>query len=144
MKKIIKILALCSVLLIGGMQNINAQTYFTITCTPCYDECTTLEDCIYRFSYTLIDVCANPDSTYCSGFIDVKCEDGPPYAVDIVCPDCEDATHNPCFFIGAGVQKTCIGPGGSHVICEGTKAEYHTCYELSSPGNVTVNVPWNN
>ena len=107
------------------------------------DECTTQEDCIYRFEYVVFDTCSQqPEIPFCSGYEDVDCEDLT-YSVDIQCPECDPLTHDPCFLIVASVKKTCLSPGGNYIICEGSAYKYAPCEELKIPGFVEVPVTWN-
>jgi hypothetical protein len=140
MKKILSLLVIIIALIFTGMQSANAQTYFSLKInTLCDDNCTTQEDCKYKFYWVLIDQCGEDDEIYCMDSTYVNCEYiQAGYTFNVQCEDCTDATHNPCFFVGGRVQKVCIGPGGSHVICEDTQVQYRTCDNLSQQGNTVL------
>jgi len=136
MKKIVFTIVILVAMIFTGMKIANAQTYFSLTInTLCSDNCTTQEDCKYKFYWVLIDQCGEDDEYYCPDSISVDCEDvGMGYTHNVICDDCTDATHDPCFLVWGRVQKICIGLGGSHVICEDTQSLYRTCEQLSVPG----------
>jgi hypothetical protein len=140
MKKILYTLAITMALVFTGMQSINAQTKVKVTFEVCYDECTTQEDCVYRAYYSIDDACGG--LTHLSdGYEQISCEQTPPYEIPIICDGCTDETHNPCYRVAILLRKICIGPGGSHVICEGSDIEFYPCYELIN--TVTMPITWN-
>lgn len=126
---ILRNLVIILALIFTGLQSINSQTYFSLKVTSlCADNCTTQEDCKYKFYWILIDQCGEDDEIYCVDSTYVNCENMyANFELPVQCDDCENATHDPCFLVAGKVQKICIGPGSSHVICEDTQLEYHTC-----------------
>jgi hypothetical protein len=129
-RKYFGIFVLITVLIFTGIQSTYAQMKVLVTFTPCPDNCTTQENCKYRANYTIIDKCGEKDSVLCSpDYEEIACED---YlnGIQIECGDCSGATYNPCLLVIIVLQKICIGPNGSHVVCQATKQEYHTCEEL--------------
>jgi hypothetical protein len=140
MKKTVFTLAIFLALIFTGMQSTNAQTNVTVKFDVCYDECTTQEDCVYRAYYSIDDTCGGI-THLCDGYEQISCEQYPD-DIHITCDGCTDETHNPCYRVSILLRKICIGPGGSHVICEGSDIEYFPCYQLIGDG-VTMVIPWN-
>ena len=128
-------------LVFTGMQSTNAQTCVDVYFIECPDECTTQEDCVYRAYYSIDDTCGGL-THWCDGFEDMACDEYSTQGIEITCPDCSDETHNPCYRVAILLRKICIGPGGSHIICEGSDIEYHPCFELLDPG-ITIDITWN-
>jgi len=139
MKKIIITLAFIIALIFTGMQSTNAQTKVNVTFVACPDECTTQEDCVYRAYYSIDDTCTGL-THLCDGFEQISCEQLN-LVIPITCNGCTDETHNPCYRVSILLRKICIGPGGSHVICEGSDIEFYPCYELIN--TVTMPITWN-
>jgi hypothetical protein len=121
-------------------QSIQAQMYVRVKFDPCPDECTTQEDCVYRAYYAIDDTCGGI-THWCDGNEDMTCDQYSPNGILIICPDCSDVTHNPCYRVAIRLEKICIGSGGSHVVCKGSALEYHACYEFDYPG-VLIEIEW--
>jgi hypothetical protein len=140
MKNIGKFLVIISVLTFGGIQSAFTQTYFSLKVNSlCPDNCTTQENCYYKFSWILIDQCGEDDEIYCWDSTYIRCDDMyAGYEKQVICSDCTEATHDPCFLVAGKVQKVCTGPGGSHVICEDTDIKYKSCGDLSQQGLVKL------
>jgi hypothetical protein len=115
-------------LILAGMQKTNAQTCVYVHFTVCYDECTTQEDCVYRAYYSIDDTCGGI-THLCDGYEQQACDQFTGI-LGITCNGCTDETHNPCYRVSILLRKICIGPGGSHVICEGSEIGYYSCEEL--------------
>jgi hypothetical protein len=139
MKKLFCTIVILMALILMGMQNANAQTKVTVTFAVCYDECTTQENCVYRAYYSIDDTCGGL-THLCDGYVQQACDQFTG-SLDIVCDGCTDETHNPCYRVSILLRKICIGPGGSHVICEGSDIEYFPCYLLIQ--GQTMPISWN-
>jgi hypothetical protein len=137
MKKILSTLAVVLAITFTMLQSATAQMKIKVIFTSCPDNCTTQEDCKYRANYTIIDKCGEKDSVLCPpDYEEIACEN---YSngIQIECGDCSGATHNPCLLVIIVLQKICIGPNGTHVVCQATKQEYHTCEELLGNQQIT-------
>jgi len=139
MTKIFYTLAIMIALVLANIQGINAQTKFGMRVqTLCDDNCTTQEDCVYQFSWILIDQCGQENEVYCQDSTNIHCIDMyAGYTLPVQCQGCTEATHDPCFFLAGRVRKICIGPGGPHIICEDTDYKYCSCNDLTN-GNVIL------
>lgn len=132
MKNLLFTLVIIMALIFTGMESSNAQmNFYMVVQTLCDDNCTTQEECMYKFSWILIDQCGEENEIYCQDSTYVKCENmTEPYTLPVQCQSCEGASHDPCLFLAGKVQKVCIGPGGPHIICEDTDYKYVSCYDF--------------
>jgi len=126
-------------LVFTGMQSTNAQTCVDVYFIECPDECTTQEDCVYRAYYSIDDTCTGL-THLCDGYVQQACNQFTGI-LSLTCDGCTDETHNPCYRVSILLRKICIGPGGSHVICEGSDIGYFTCEDLINC--VPMDITWN-
>ena len=139
MKKLINFLGIISLFIFVGIQGAYAQIDISIDLLPdCPHTCTTQENCVRYVEYTIYEICGEDQEVVCHDSAFVNCSTNP---VNFDCNyDCEDATHNPCYYATASAKKLCVGPGGTIIKCNGSDSMYLTCIELL--GGVYFDITW--